>query len=417
MQPRRWLSPALPVAIFIASITVVAQQPGSRAVVLFDEVAQTIRNAGPVRVESSLVLESRIGEVVERSDPLVAVYVLDGAHRGLVRLNGWRLTADAGQVIIEHDHDPGAFVRLEQDGSPLATIRSAFRSLPDPYLALALGSEDPESLVGELHDEPLDLVPVDSESGMLLLQGDSSSLQLTLDAVGRPVEGTLLLEGDMAAGEVELKWTWTWSHASLSREELEAAIRFERRGRQRLDDPLSLRRRVTPGQGARGIPMDSTPELRLKSDGGDVVDLGDFEGHVVLVEFWASWCGPCMRALPAIEEQVNHWQEEGREIVLLAVNTLESSRQGDGPVETGIVRARRVRKALGFEAPILLDEDEAIAAAWGVKGLPVVFVVDPSGNVVSRIDGHRPGVMDELARAVESALEEAGGSAPRDRGE
>ena len=151
-----------PAAVLIVSALVAAQQAGMIATDGFNELTRTIRNAGPVRVESSLVLESSIGSVVERTDPLVAVYVLDGHRRGLVRLKGWRLTADAGQVIVEHDQEPDAFVRVEQAGSPLASIRAMLKSLPDPYLAISLGSDDPVSLLEELHDEPLGLVPVES---------------------------------------------------------------------------------------------------------------------------------------------------------------------------------------------------------------------------------------------------------------
>ncbi len=414
MQRRFGMLMSFPVAFIFVSVLVAAQQAGVSATDGFNELTRVVRSAGPVRVESSLVLESSIGAVVERTDPLVAVYVLDGPGRGLVRLKGWRLTADAGHVIIEHDQEPDAFVRLEQAGSPLASIRTTLKSLPDPYLAFSLGSDDPVSLLEELHDEPLGLVPVESGSDSLLCTGDSSTLELSLDAVGRPVRGTLVLTGGQLPEEVELRWNWTWTHTSLSRDELEAAMQFDRRGRQRLDSPLALRQRADRAQSglelSGGLPL----VLDLDGDDGERVRLASFRGQVVLIEFWASWCSPCMRSLPALQDRVKQWLEEGRKVVLLTVNTLEAEGEDAASPESSIQRAHRVRRAYGIEAPILLDTDDSTAREWDVTALPAVFVIDSAGRIVTRVDGYGPGAMEQLEMAVEAALAEQGESTPGD---
>lgn len=412
---RNWrMSMPLLAAASIVSVLVAGPQPGPTATEGFNELIRTVREGDPVRVESVLVLESSIGDVVERTDPLVAVYVLDGPGRGLVRLKGWRLTADEGQVIIEHDREPDAYVRVEHAGTPLAAMRKLLRSLPDPYLALALGSSEPASLLKELHDEDLGLVPTESGSESIRFTGDTATLELSLDAVGRPVEGELILTGGRLPEDVRLRWHWTWSHASLSRDELEAAMQFDRRGRQRVDSPQALRRKVAALGSTGEGHTEGSPGLELEGDDGQVNSLASLKGQVVLVEFWASWCSPCMRSLPALQARVKKWAEEGHPVVLLSVNTLEVDGENTQTLDSRIQLVQRVRRAHGIDVPVLLDLDDAVAEEWGVTALPATFVIDGKGRITTRLTGHGPGSMEELEQAVEAVLVELGGSPPGD---
>ncbi|MDG2292419.1 MAG: hypothetical protein P8L37_07145 [Phycisphaerales bacterium] len=232
------ISLALSVSLAIISV------PDPLAAEAFDQVIQTVRNAAPVRVESTLQLESRIGKTIESSDVHKSVYVLDAPERGLIRSGDWRWRASEGELIITHAHDDSAYVRHEHEGTPLEGLRAMVLSMPDPYLAIAMGSAQRDEVCMQLHDQPLGLEPsaIDADGRRVRLQGDGASMTLELDAVGRPERGILDLEGTVGLPEgVRIRWTWTWSHASLSSEELEAAMLFERRNRKRVDSPLSLR--------------------------------------------------------------------------------------------------------------------------------------------------------------------------------
>ena len=105
---------------------------------------------------------------------------------------------------------------------------------------------------------------------------------------------------------------------------------------------------------------------------------------------------------------------EGRKVVLLTVNALETEGEHAASTESSIQRAHRVRKAYGIEAPILLDMDDSTAREWGVTALPAVFVIDSAGRIVTRVDGYGPGAMEQLEMAVETALAEQGESSPGD---
>ena len=250
----------LALLIPLASIS----SPDPSATEALDRLIQTVRNADPVRVESTLHLESRIGKTVESSDVHTSVYVFDAPRRGLIRSGDWRWRASETELIITHAHDDSAYVRHEHTGTPIEGLRSMVHSMPDPYLALAIGSDQRDVVCMQLYDEALGLEPVaiEEEGRRLLLKGDGASMTLELDAVGRPERCVLDLQGRAGLPEgVRIRWNWAWSHASLSREELEAAMVFERRNRKRVDSPLSLR--VGSPEGAEG-PVEASPS----SEGG-----------------------------------------------------------------------------------------------------------------------------------------------------
>jgi hypothetical protein len=226
------------------TISLVVGVPDPLATQAFERVVETTRSAAPVRVESTLRLESRIGKVIESSDEHKSVYVLDAPGRALIRSGDWRWLAIEGELIITHANDGTAYVRFEHEGTPLEGLRAQVVSMPDPYLAMALGSDRWDVVCTQLHDVPLGLVPVavEEDGRRLRLQGADASMTMMLDAVGRPESCFVDLHGTAGLPEgVRVRWSWSWSHVSLSPDELEAALLFERQDRKRVDSVLSLR--------------------------------------------------------------------------------------------------------------------------------------------------------------------------------
>lgn len=108
------------------------------------------------------------------------------------------------------------------------------------------------------------------------------------------------------------------------------------------------------------------PRFALRDPEGNVVELGDFEGQPVWVNFWATWCTPCREELPDIQELAAEFESEG--LVVLAVN------QGEGAEP-----ARDFWEELGLDLPILLDRDEAVSRQYWLIGLPNNFFIDRDG--------------------------------------
>lgn len=116
------------------------------------------------------------------------------------------------------------------------------------------------------------------------------------------------------------------------------------------------------------------PTLRLKDADDKIVDLAQFKGRVVLINFWATWCPPCRKEFPSLGRVRKLFKPS--EFEVLAVNV------GEDPDSvfsfTGLT-----------DFPVMFDRDSKAMAAWSVRGLPTTFLVDRKGQVAYRATGGR----------------------------
>ena len=112
----------------------------------------------------------------------------------------------------------------------------------------------------------------------------------------------------------------------------------------------------------------ATPALELSTLEGKAQRLEDYRGRVLLVNFWATWCAPCLEEMPSIERLRRSL--DARRFAVLAVNV------GEGPRAAGDFAKKM---DLGFN--FLLDRDMKASKAWGARVLPATFIVDPDGKV------------------------------------
>jgi thiol-disulfide isomerase/thioredoxin len=133
---------------------------------------------------------------------------------------------------------------------------------------------------------------------------------------------------------------------------------------------------------------DTAPVFQTVDLKGAAVSLDDYRGRVVVINFWATWCPPCRVEMPELDA---YQAELGDRIAILGVD------MGEPP--GAIVPFVR---EYGLRFPILLDETGAIAASYGVAGLPTSLILDRSGVVRERVTGAM--TRDTLARRVERLL-------------
>jgi len=141
----------------------------------------------------------------------------------------------------------------------------------------------------------------------------------------------------------------------------------------------------------------ATPPLALRDLAGHDVDLASLRGHVVLVNFWATWCGPCIAEMPSLERLLAKVGADALHV--LAVNDGESHQKVEA----------YLRKA-GISLHVLLDPDKRAVEDWGAKGLPMSFLVDRSGRVRYWVFGERDWSGGESLAAVEKLVAEAAGA-------
>jgi len=134
-----------------------------------------------------------------------------------------------------------------------------------------------------------------------------------------------------------------------------------------------------------------TPALSLEDLGHKVHSLQNYRGQVVLVNFWASWCGPCVMEMPSLQRLQDAMA--GKPFTLLAVNVEESS---------GTVWKFAAKVKIQF--PLLLDREGQTAYDWGIDIYPTSFLVDPQGRVQYVAYGPRNWDDPEMIQAIEGML-------------
>jgi peroxiredoxin len=110
------------------------------------------------------------------------------------------------------------------------------------------------------------------------------------------------------------------------------------------------------------------PALALKDLDGRSHQLSDYRGKVILVNFWATWCGPCRDEMPSIQELKD--KLAGKPFVVLAVNL-------DEPES----RIWKFLSQMKLDFTILLDPERKAARAWGARILPATYVIGPDGKI------------------------------------
>lgn len=122
---------------------------------------------------------------------------------------------------------------------------------------------------------------------------------------------------------------------------------------------------------------DEAPNFRLRDLDGNLTSLSQFRGKVVLLNFWATWCGPCRVEMPAMEQLYRTYSR--REFQILAVST--------DPQGAAVTRPFQQKTGLTF--PILHDTEMQIGLTYGARSLPMTFMVDRQGVVRQKIFGAR----------------------------
>jgi len=135
----------------------------------------------------------------------------------------------------------------------------------------------------------------------------------------------------------------------------------------------------------------SSADFSLPDMNGNTQVLQDYHGKVVLVNFWASWCAPCIYEMPELLRLKKHFADQPFEVV--AINVGEKK-----------YKVRKFIKLTNFELPVLLDTASETFDRWGVKTLPTSFLIDKDGKTRYRIRGNPGWETGETLSIIEDML-------------
>jgi peroxiredoxin len=110
------------------------------------------------------------------------------------------------------------------------------------------------------------------------------------------------------------------------------------------------------------------PNFQLQDISGEYVAISDFEGNVILLNFWATWCAPCRLEMPLLETHFREFADEN--FVILPINLQESAREVNQFVQE-----------TGMTFPVLLDSDGSVAEMYRILGYPSTILIDSAGRI------------------------------------
>ena len=138
---------------------------------------------------------------------------------------------------------------------------------------------------------------------------------------------------------------------------------------------------------------EAAPDFTLKTLGGPNLRLEEYRGQVVLINFWASWCGPCRQEMPILDRLHQRYEDTG--FAVLGVN-----------VEGEAAPAQKIVDKTNVTFPVLIDEGQAVSELYELEAMPSTVVVDRDGVVRYVHRGYKPGDEAKYVEVVKKLIRE-----------
>jgi thiol-disulfide isomerase/thioredoxin len=157
----------------------------------------------------------------------------------------------------------------------------------------------------------------------------------------------------------------------------------------------------TGSQSLTESPLVGTPARNFSVEllGGGRMSLKELQGRIVVLDFWASWCGPCVKAMPEVIRVTDDFADRG--VVLIALNQEEQEK---------LIGAFVISN--GLKVRVGLDRNASIARQFGVETIPQTFVIDQQGLIAAHAIGATPNLGEALRRAIDGLLPPKDGASP-----
>jgi len=137
----------------------------------------------------------------------------------------------------------------------------------------------------------------------------------------------------------------------------------------------------------------AAPDFTLKSRSGKNLRLSDYRGQVVMVNFWASWCGPCRQEMPILEKMFKRYGKLG--FVILGVNTEQDSS-----------KANAYLRDIKVSFPIMYDTTSQVSKTYNVKAMPTTVIIDRNGKMRYLHAGYKSGYEKDYKKQIKKLIRE-----------
>ena len=156
---------------------------------------------------------------------------------------------------------------------------------------------------------------------------------------------------------------------------------------------VSLAMALAAGLSHADIRQGAAPDFTLNSNSGQNLRLSEYRGEVVMINFWASWCGPCRQEMPLLDELYMQYQPMG--FTILGVNVEEDSS-----------KAEALLNEIPVNFPVLFDTQSKVSKLYDVIAMPSTILVDRDGNIRYLHHGYKPGYEEAYQEQVRALIRE-----------
>jgi peroxiredoxin len=263
---------------------------------------------------------------------------------------------------------------------------------PSLYLAMCANAAD-ELADGAQAVTKLDDARVgETDCHVLRIQTEAQDVRVMIDPATRLVRRMTFDLGksiaargvpDVKRATITIDYTTTKPNASMAEQRFAWS--------PPADATLARDVQVAAGEGeAEAMEGKAAPDFTLRDLQDNSVSLRSLRGSVVVLDFWATWCGPCRASLPKLDELNREIADEG--VKIFAVNLREEK-----------AAAQKFAETTGLKLPVLLDESGKVAQTYAVSGIPQTVVIDKRGVIRRVIVGFSPDTEAQLREAIRDA--------------
>jgi len=148
-----------------------------------------------------------------------------------------------------------------------------------------------------------------------------------------------------------------------------------------------------PQNGSNNTTSNIAPDFSWQNSAGNIVHLSDLRGKVVLLDFWATWCGPCRMTIPHVEALYEKYKNNG--VVVMGVNLDSASKRKN--VEEFI-------KTHDMHYLVISDAKGVVASRYGATSIPRFFIIDKNGGIAFTKIGYDPNMEKIISDEIDKLL-------------
>jgi thiol-disulfide isomerase/thioredoxin len=396
-----------------------AHEPDPDAVKALQEIVDAYRARPALEVDTTVTIIVRQGDVESGRREVKASFTFGQDRVGIVKIRDFTCYVGGGRLCAIHASTDHSYYTVPDEGSPYYALMNAFVEIPFPHLAIAFGEKDIGDLCMQFHQmapwvQPtaVDTVTVDDRRlGRLEMTSDFADMQVLYDLQTKLIQSIDLkvTGGDLVQPGATLIYEHRFTYKTFDKPLPASALTFDPDGRQRVDLMQALVAKPAPPpeppaaggeEPAGGLVGAAAPGFKLTNADGEVVDLEALRGRVVVLDFWATWCGPCKMALPLLHDVAQWARDQDLPVEILTVNVWDG-----GEPDRRLKNVTKFWKDHGFTLPVLMDYTNETAAAYKLTGIPATVVIRADGVIHTLHTGVSANYTESIKHDITGAIE------------